>query len=165
RLIECFAPHRPGPGPGLRSEDTGDPQHLDIFRMLRPNRHILSQLSGVAMSQSHPSGMTRRQAIELLGLTAAASAVPFDAFGQGPTFPKGAIIRALQRDYMPEELSGGATLFHEHMSLGPDFNQKFFAASAAVRAANGDAPAGRGGAAGGGRAAGPPPAGGGAARA
>ena len=117
------------------------------------------------MSQSHPSGMTRRQAIELLGLTAAASAVPFDAFGQGPTFPKGAIIRALQRDYMPEELSGGATLFHEHMSLGPDFNQKFFAASAAVRAANGDAPAGRGGAAGGGRAAGPPPAGGGAARA
>jgi len=111
------------------------------------------------MSHSHTPGMTRRQAIELLGLTAAASAVPFDAFGQGPTFPKGAIIRALQRDYTPEELAGGATLFHEHMSLGPDFNQKFSAASAAVRAANG------GGVAGGGRSAGSPPAGGGAARA
>src|SRR5205814_1440340 len=54
-----------------------------------------------------------------------------------PVFPKGAIIRTLLKDIAPEELSGGATLFHEHLQLGPDFNQRFAAASAAVRAANG----------------------------
>jgi phosphotriesterase-related protein len=117
------------------------------------------------MSPFHTSRMNRRQAIELLTLGAAAAALPFDrAFGQTPVFPRGAIIRALQKDYAPEELAGGATLFHEHLSLGTDFNQKFFAASAAVRAANGDAPAARGGggAGGGGRAAGGPAPGGGA---
>jgi phosphotriesterase-related protein len=38
-------------------------------------------------------------------------------------------------------LAGGATLFHEHMQLGTDFNARFTAAGAAVRAANGVAPA------------------------
>ena len=62
------------------------------------------------------------------------------------TFPKGAIIRTVLRDYAPEELAGGATLFHEHMQLAPDFNAKFTAAAAAARAANGLPPlAGRGG--------------------
>jgi phosphotriesterase-related protein len=81
---------------------------------------------------------------------------------QAPTFPKGAIIRTLFKDYAPEDLAGGATLFHEHMQLGTDFNQKFSAASAAVRAANGLPPAparGGGGAPKGGapKAGGPPP--------
>jgi phosphotriesterase-related protein len=43
----------------------------------------------------------------------------------------------------------GATLFHEHLQLAPDFSEKFAAANAAVRAANGLPPApargGRGG--------------------
>jgi hypothetical protein len=30
--------------------------------------------------------------------------------------PKGAVIRTLFKDYAPEELAGGATLFHEHLS-------------------------------------------------
>jgi len=68
---------------------------------------------------------------------ACAAAAPLTAFAQGPTFPKGAIIRTLLKDYAPEELAGGATLFHEHMSLAPDFNDKFRAATAAARAANG----------------------------
>jgi phosphotriesterase-related protein len=93
--------------------------------------------------------ITRRHALELLGLTAAAAALPGPARAQTPTFPKGAVIRTILRDYAPEELAGGATLFHEHMQLGPDFNAKFAAASAAVRAANGEAP--RGGGAGGGQ--------------
>jgi phosphotriesterase-related protein len=103
------------------------------------------------------SHMNRRQALELLSLTAASTMLPsIRAFAQTPTFPKGAIIRALQKDYAPEELAGGATLFHEHLSLGTDFNQRFAAAGAAVRAANGDAtaPRGGGGGGGGGRAAG-----------
>jgi phosphotriesterase-related protein len=94
--------------------------------------------------------MTRRQALELLGVGVAAAALPRPARAQAPTFAKGAVIRTILRDYAPEELAGGATLFHEHMQLGPDFNAKFAAAAAAVRAANGEAP--RGGGAGGGQA-------------
>jgi predicted metal-dependent phosphotriesterase family hydrolase len=79
--------------------------------------------------------ITRRQALETLGLAVAASALPSIAHAQ-PTFPKGAIIRTLLKDMDPSELAGGATLFHEHMQLGVDFNQRFSAASAAVRALN-----------------------------
>jgi len=99
--------------------------------------------------------LTRRQAFEVLGISAAAAALPTSAFAQEPTFPKGAIIRTLLKDYAPEELAGGATLFHEHMQLATDFNAKFAAATAAARAANGLPPApARGGAPKGG---GPPP--------
>jgi phosphotriesterase-related protein len=107
--------------------------------------------------------MTRREMLELLGATAAASAFPAAAFAQAraapPVFPKGAIIRTLLKDYAPEELAGGATLFHEHMQLAPDFMPRFLAAAAAVRAANGlPAAPGRGGGPGGAaRTGGPPP--------
>ena len=80
---------------------------------------------------------TRRSALEALGITAAAAAIPEAAFGQSPSFPKGAIIRTILKDYAPEDLAGGPTLFHEHMQLAPDFNAKFAAATAAARAANG----------------------------
>jgi phosphotriesterase-related protein len=90
--------------------------------------------------------MTRRQALELLGIGAAVAVTPRDVFAEGPTFPKGAIIRTVLKDYAPEELAGGATLFHEHMQLATDFNARFAAAAAAARAANGLPPLpGRGG--------------------
>jgi phosphotriesterase-related protein len=95
----------------------------------------------------------------VFGIGAAAAVLPKAVFSQTPTFPKGAIIRTLLKDYAPEELAGGATLFHEHMQLGTDFNGKFAAATAAVRAANGlppQAPRG-GGPPRGGAAAAPPP--------
>ena len=87
--------------------------------------------------------VNRRQAIELLGMSAAAAALPASAFAQttAPVFPKGAIIRTLLKDYAPEELAGGATLFHEHMQLAPDCMPRFLAATAAVRASNGLPPA------------------------
>lgn len=103
--------------------------------------------------------MNRRQALELLGIGAAATALPAQSLPQTPAFPKGAIIRTLLKDLAPEELAGGATLFHEHMQLATDFNAKFSAASAAVRAANGDAPQpARGGGGGGGNRGGGAPA-------
>jgi phosphotriesterase-related protein len=106
-----------------------------------------------------PMLMTRREVLELLGAGAAAAAVPSAAFAQAPTFQKGAIIRTLLKDYAPEELAGGATLFHEHMQLAQDFMPRFLAAAAAVRAANGLPPApARGGGAGAARPGGPPPA-------
>ena len=75
--------------------------------------------------------------MELLGISALAAAVPRDAFAQQSPFPKGAIIRTILRDYAPEDLAGGATLFHEHMQLAADFTPRFAAAAAAARAANG----------------------------
>src|SRR5262245_59358563 len=80
---------------------------------------------------------TRRQALEVFGLGGAAVALSKNVFAQAPAFPKGAIIRTILKDYSPEELAGGATLFHEHMQLAPDFNARFAAATAAARAANG----------------------------
>ena len=82
----------------------------------------------------------------MLGIAAAGAALcPQDILGQTSAFPKGAIIRTILKDYAPEELAGGATLFHEHMQLATDFNARFAAATAAVRAANGTAPPARGG--------------------
>jgi phosphotriesterase-related protein len=98
------------------------------------------------MSKSFAPHLTRRQALERLGIGSAAAAVSGSLFAQELAFPKGAIIRALLKDYAPEELAGGATLFHEHMQLAPDFMTRFAAAAAAARAANGLPPlAGRGG--------------------
>src|SRR5207244_12307476 len=74
---------------------------------------------------------------EVLGMSAAAAALPLSVFAQAPAFPNGAIIRTILKDYAPEDLAGGATLFHEHMQLAPDFNARFAAAAAAARAANG----------------------------
>lgn len=81
--------------------------------------------------------MTRRQALELFGIGAAVAVTPRGVFAQDPVFPKGAIIRTVLKDYAPAELAGGATLFHEHMQLAPDFSARFAAAAAAARAANG----------------------------
>jgi len=92
--------------------------------------------------------LTRREAI--LGLGAAAVAAPLAASAQAPAFPSGAIIRTLFADVAPDSLGGGATLFHEHLSLGPDFTDRFRAAAAAVLAAQGAPPTQR--------PAGPPPA-------
>jgi phosphotriesterase-related protein len=89
------------------------------------------------------TGLTRRDALELLGIGAVAMAIdPLAARSQTPAYPKGAIIRTLFKDFQPEELAGGATLFHEHLSLGEDFNARFRAASQAVLTAQGITPPG-----------------------
>src|SRR5437016_4685175 len=110
------------------------------------------------MSKFLGQSLTRRQALEGLGIGAAAALLPGRVCAQTPVFPKGAIIRTILKDYAPEELAGGATLFHEHFQLGPDFNAKFAAATAAARAANGLPPVPpRGGAPKGGPPPTPPP--------
>ncbi len=68
--------------------------------------------------------MTRREALGLLGLGAAAAALPA---ATAPQFPKGAIIRTILKDLPPDALAGGATLFHEHMSLAADFMPRWMA--------------------------------------
>jgi phosphotriesterase-related protein len=101
----------------------------------------------------------------MLGMGAVAAALSEFASAATPTFPKGAVIRTILKDYAPEELGGGATLFHEHMSFASDFMTRWTGYAAETRAINGPPPAagagaagGRGGGAGGGggRAGGPP---------
>jgi phosphotriesterase-related protein len=60
--------------------------------------------------------LTRRQT---LGLLAGATA----ALAQ----PRTPIIRTVLKDYPPADLAGGATLFHEHLSLAPDFMPRWIA--------------------------------------
>ena len=80
---------------------------------------------------------TRREALAVLGIGAAAAVLPAFSSSAAPAFPSGAVIRTVLKDYPPEELGGGATLFHEHMSLARDFLTRFETYSAETRAANG----------------------------
>lgn len=79
--------------------------------------------------------LTRREALGMLGMGIAATALP-RAASAAPSFPEGAVIRTILKDYPPDELSGGATLFHEHMSLGPDFLLQFREYAAQAQAVN-----------------------------
>jgi phosphotriesterase-related protein len=79
---------------------------------------------------------TRRETLGLLGAGVAGAALAGPAFGQAPAFPKGAVIRSLLKDHAPEELAGGATLFHEHMSLRNGFMVDWTRYAAETRAAN-----------------------------
>ena len=109
------------------------------------------------MSQdARSSAWSRREVLQLIGAGALASALPEVGSAAPPSFPKGAVIRTILKDYAPEEFAGGATLFHEHLSFAEDFMTRWTAAAAATRAANGlPAAAGAGTAS---RAGGSPPA-------
>ncbi|MDH4066051.1 MAG: amidohydrolase family protein [Acidobacteriota bacterium] len=99
-------------------------------------------------ADSREMGWTRREALGMLGMGVAAAALPAGA-SAAPTFPKGAVIRTVLKDYAPEALGGGATLFHEHLSLVPDFlprwRQFALEAQAAHRPPNAPSPANQGG--------------------
>lgn len=86
------------------------------------------------------NAFSRRQALRLLGAAASVAALPKRAGAAELEFPKGSVIRTVLKDYAPEELAGGATLFHEHMSLKPDFMTRWVGYARATREANGDAP-------------------------
>ena len=45
-------------------------------------------------------------------------------------------FRTILKDYAPEDLAGGATLFHEHMSFATDFMTRWGGYAAETRAAN-----------------------------
>lgn len=85
------------------------------------------------MSESR--GWTRREALGMLGMGVAAAALPEFASAQTPAFPRGAVIRTVLKDYAPEELAGGATLFHEHMSFADDFMVRWTGYAADTRRA------------------------------
>jgi phosphotriesterase-related protein len=86
-------------------------------------------------SDQRSTAWTRRETLGALGAAVAAAALPRSATAQ-PTFPDGAVIRTILKDYSPQELGGGATLFHEHLSLAPDFLQRFRQYVAEAQAVN-----------------------------
>lgn len=102
---------------------------------------------------SQTSALTRRELLGLLGLGAAAASMP-RIVSAAATFPTGAIIRTVLKDYAPDDLGAGATLFHEHLSFAPDFMTRWTSYAAQTRATNGLPAAG---AAGSGRGAQTPP--------
>lgn len=106
---------------------------------------------------SDSRGWTRREALGILGMGVAASALPEFALAATPTFPKGAIIRTVLKDYAPEELAGGSTLFHEHLSWEDNFMTRWtgYAVDTRRETAMPGAPAPGAGAQGAGRAGGP----------
>ncbi len=115
------------------------------------------------MSQDSPKVWSRREALGLMGAGVAAAALPDVVSAAAPTFPKGAVIRTILKDYAPDELAGAATLFHEHMSFAPDFMTRWNGYAAETRTLNsqgapraGGPGAGAGAGAGAGRAGGAP---------
>jgi phosphotriesterase-related protein len=81
------------------------------------------------MSERESRELTRRQAVTLMGVGAglglltalqeqAALAAPLQkSVAAQPGFPKGAVVRTILRDVPPERITG-ATLIHEHLSMG-----------------------------------------------
>jgi phosphotriesterase-related protein len=92
----------------------------------------------MATASSSQTPFSRRELLRGMGAAAVAAALPKFASADTPTFPKGAVIRTVLKDYAPEDLAGGATLFHEHMSFAPDFLTRWNEASRATREANGE---------------------------
>jgi len=83
------------------------------------------------------SGLSRRDLLQSASAAWLVAAFSGPASAEGLVFPKGAVIRTLFRDYSPEEITGGATLFHEHLSYGPDLLERFFAGLNEVRRVEG----------------------------
>jgi phosphotriesterase-related protein len=73
-------------------------------------------------AMDHP--LARRDILRMIGSSALA-AVGRVAYAVGEVqFPTGAVIRTVLKDLPPEALAGGATLFHEHLSMSYDFMMK-----------------------------------------
>src|SRR5580765_1867838 len=112
-------------------------ESFERFEGLRIDYSMWLLRRRAAMSQdSRSTGWTRREALGMLGMGAVAAALPELASAATPTFPKGAVIRTILKDYAPEELGGGATLFHEHMSFASDFMTRWTGYAAETRAIN-----------------------------
>lgn len=68
---------------------------------------------------------TRRDILKVIGSSVAAAAVQRIARAAGEVqLPAGAVIRTVLEDMRPEALAGGATLFHEHLSISYDSMMK-----------------------------------------
>jgi phosphotriesterase-related protein len=71
---------------------------------------------------------SRRDILRLIAASAAAACAPtLRAAENQLRFSAGTVIRTVLRDMPPAELAGGATLFHEHLSVSLDFMPRVMA--------------------------------------
>src|SRR5271168_4470050 len=85
---------------------------------------------------------SRRDIIRLMGAGAAAVfAHGLAAAADRLRLPRGAVIRTVLKDMPPEALAGGATLFHEHLSVGSDFMPRVMAQFRILLGADANLPA------------------------
>jgi phosphotriesterase-related protein len=112
-------------------------QRIDIsLRDALPARGGACEKGAIDMNDNlRATEWTRRDALGMLGIGIAAATLPRVA-SAAPSFTEGAVIRTILKDYAPEEFAGGATLFHEHLSAGPDVPQRMRQYAAETRAAN-----------------------------
>jgi len=81
---------------------------------------------------------SRRDILRLIGAGAAAVlARGVRASESQLRFSAGAVIRTVLKDLSPEALADGATLFHEHLSVAPDFMPKVMARELRLAAQDG----------------------------
>lgn len=80
------------------------------FRMTRREAMRRLGLAGIGLAAGC-GGATRPESMDAQAETAPAAEAP------PSMFPDGAIVRTILGDVAPDTLTGGATLFHEHMSL------------------------------------------------
>ena len=67
----------------------------------------------------------RRDILKGISASAAAVVLPVIAAAKNNSlFPSGAVIRTVLKDMPAQELRGGATLFHEHLSFSADFMRR-----------------------------------------
>jgi phosphotriesterase-related protein len=84
-----------------------------ILLRLDPNRRAMHQIQA------------RRDILRLIGSSVAAAALERIAGAKAEvTLPTDAVIRTVLEDVRPEALAGGATLFHEHLSISYDSMMK-----------------------------------------
>lgn len=79
------------------------------------------------------TSLTRREALERMGAGLLAVATPTVSAQARQASPAGAVIRTVLSDIPPDGLSGGATLFHEHLSFADDFMTRWVRAAADTR--------------------------------
>jgi phosphotriesterase-related protein len=84
---------------------------------------------------------SRRDILRLIGAGAVATfAHRLVAAENRLRWPTGAVIRTVLKDLPPEALAGGATLFHEHLSVGSDFMPRVMAQFRILLGADADFP-------------------------
>ena len=81
---------------------------MDRDRLATWNRREWLQLVGTGAGLGVLSGLGGERLLIAAGQGAARAKV---------TFPRGAVVRTILKDIPPEALAGGATLFHEHLSI------------------------------------------------
>src|SRR5262249_35691268 len=106
RTVDSLSPTRASFGLGALCHEWRF--HMDREGSATLNRREWLQLVGTGAGLGMLGGLVDERLLIAAGQGAARAKV---------TFPRGAIVRTILKDLPPDALAGGATLFHEHLSI------------------------------------------------